>query len=53
MLSWEQFMDIKSLAASGVSRREIARRTGHARDTVRKVLNGTHKMRVERRKSGW
>lgn len=49
MISWEQYMDIKGLAAAGVSRREIARRTGHARDTIRKVLSGEHKMRVERR----
>jgi len=52
MISWEQHMDIKSLAAAGVSGREIARRTGHARDTIRKVLKGEHKMRVERRKQG-
>ncbi|MEQ1756512.1 MAG: hypothetical protein ABL973_20520 [Micropepsaceae bacterium] len=45
-------MDIKSLAASGISGREIARRTGHARDTIRKVLKGEHKMRVERRRQG-
>jgi DNA-binding NarL/FixJ family response regulator len=37
MISWEHFMDVKSLAGEGVSMREIARRTGLSRNTVRKV----------------
>jgi len=47
MIRWEQFMDIKSLAAEGLSRREIARLTGMSRNTVRKVLRGQHPMRVK------
>jgi transposase len=52
MIRWEQFMDIKSLAWEGVSRREIARLMGVSRNTVRKVVKGTHKIRVERRSPG-
>jgi transposase len=47
MIGWEQFMDVKALAAEGVSKREIARRTGLARNTVRKVLRGEHPMRMK------
>jgi transcriptional regulator with XRE-family HTH domain len=46
MISWEQFMDVKSLAAEGVPMREIACRTGLSRNTVRKVLRGEHAMRM-------
>ena len=42
-------MDIKELAVQGVSTREIARRTGQSRNTVRKVLRGQHQMRVAER----
>lgn len=47
MIDWDAFMDVKSLAAEGVSVREIARRTGLSRNTVRKVLRGEHPMRVK------
>lgn len=40
-------MDVKSLAGEGVSMREIARRTGLSRNTVRKVLRGEHPMRMK------
>ena len=38
MLKVEQFMDIKLLSRQGHSIREIARRSGHARNTVRRML---------------
>lgn len=47
MISWDAFMDVKSLASEGVSKREIARRTGLSRNTVRKVLRGEHPMRMK------
>jgi transposase len=47
MISWDAFMDVKSLAGEGVSKREIARRTGLSRNTVRKVLRGEHPMRMK------
>lgn len=40
-------MDIKGLASEGVAVREIARRTGKSRNTVRKVLRGEHAMRMK------
>lgn len=48
MIDWEQYMTIKGLKAEGLSEREIARVTGHARKTVSKVLSGAHTMEVER-----
>lgn len=38
MLNVEQFMDIKLLKRQGLSIRDIARRTGHSRNTVRRML---------------
>lgn len=38
MVRPEQWMDIKQLHRQGLSQREIARQTGHARNTVAKVL---------------
>jgi transposase len=38
VLDVEQFMDIKLLSRQGHSIRDIARRTGHARNTVRRML---------------
>jgi transposase len=38
MLTSEEWMDIKLLKAEGLSMREIARRTGHSRNTVKRVL---------------
>src|SRR5687767_4492807 len=38
MLSMEEWMDIKDLHRQGHSVREIARLTGHARNTVRAVI---------------
>lgn len=42
MITVEQFMDIKILKQEGLSIRQIAERTGQARNTVRKVLRGEH-----------
>lgn len=43
MLNVEQFMDIRLLARQGLSIREIARRSGHSRNTVRRMLRAdTH-----------
>jgi transposase len=41
MLSLDQFMDIRFLRKQGHSIREIAQRTGHSRNTVRKLLRAT------------
>jgi transposase len=38
MLTVEEWMDVKSLARQGHSQREIARLTGHSRNTVAKIL---------------
>lgn len=38
MLSGEEWMDIKDLYRQGVSVREIARRTGHSRNTIIKLI---------------
>jgi transposase len=38
MIQLEMWMDIKDLHRQGLSQREIARRTGHARNTIAKVL---------------
>lgn len=37
-------MDVRSLAAEGVSTREVARRTGLSRNTVRTVTNFDRKL---------
>jgi transposase len=42
MIHVEQFMDIRELKQQGHSLRDIARITGHSRNTVRKVLRGEH-----------
>ena len=39
MLSGEEWMDIKDLYRQGVSVREIARRTGHSRNTIIKLID--------------
>ena len=52
MISWKEHMTIKALAAEGLSRCEIARVTGHARETVKKVLDGAHAMQISRASPG-
>jgi len=42
MIQYIQLMDIKELRTEGKSIRAIARKTGHSRNTVRKVLRGEH-----------
>jgi transposase len=42
MITVDQSMDIRILHREGLSIRAIAQRTGHARNTVRKVLRGQH-----------
>jgi hypothetical protein len=37
MLSWEEWMEAKSLLAQGCSIREVARLTGYSRNTVAKL----------------
>jgi len=44
MIKVDQLMHIKQLHAEGHSIRDIARVTGHARNTVRKVLRGEHEL---------
>jgi transposase len=39
MIRLEQWMDIKELQRMGLSVREIARRTGHSRNTIRKLTD--------------
>lgn len=46
MITMGQYMDIKELKAEGLSIRDIARRTGFSRNTIRRVLRGEHPMRV-------
>lgn len=46
MLSTGQYMDIKELRAEGLSIRDIARRTGFSRNTIRRVLRGEHPLHV-------
>ena len=41
MITPEKWMDIKLLHQQGLSQREIAKRTGHARNTVAKLLEQT------------
>ena len=38
MLTTEEWMDVQMLARQGHSQREIARLTGHSRNTVAKIL---------------
>ena len=40
MLNMKEWMDIKAMKREGHSIREIVRRTGRSRNTVRKVLQG-------------
>lgn len=49
MLSLDQFMDIRFLKKQGHSIREIAQLTGHARNTVRKMLRATSAPSAARR----
>jgi len=53
MLNMEEWMDIKGLKREGHSIREVARRTGRSRNTVRKVLrnNAQEKKRRKRKSS--
>ena len=39
MIGLEQWMDIKEMRRMGLSVREIARRTGHSRNTIKKLAN--------------
>ena len=41
MIRSEPWMDIKELHRQGLSQRQIARRTGHSRNTIAKVLGQT------------
>ena len=45
MLNLDQFMNIRFLHKQGQSVREIARLTGHSRNTVRKLLRATRAAR--------
>ena len=47
MLSRGQCMDVKELYREGLSIRDICRRTGFSRNTVRKVLRGEHPLKVQ------
>jgi len=47
MIKVDQLMDIKHLHREGHSIRDIARRTGHSRNTVRKVLRGEHDLKFK------
>lgn len=47
MIKVDQFMDIKELQQQGHSIRDIARITGLARNTIRKVLRGEHAMKMQ------
>lgn len=49
MLNLDQFMDIRFLQKQGHSVREIARLTGHSRNTVRKMLRADGSPRPTRR----
>ena len=49
MLNLDQFMDIRFLHRQGHSVREIARLTGHSRNTVRKMLRADASPRPTRR----
>jgi transposase len=43
-------MDIKELHQAGVSIRQLAKQTGHSRNTVRKVLRGEHTGEYQRKR---
>jgi transposase len=45
MIKVDQFMDIKLLKQQGHTIRDIARLTGHSRNTIRKVLRGEHDLK--------
>ena len=47
MIKVDQFMSIKQLQQQGHSIRSIAQITGHARNTVRKVLRGEHTLKMK------
>lgn len=47
MIKVDQFMEIRQLQKEGHSIRDIARVTGHARNTVRKVLRGEHDLKIK------
>jgi transposase len=47
MIKVDQFMNIKELKQQGLSIRDIARMTGHSRNTVRKVLRGEHTLKAK------
>ena len=47
MIKVDQFMNIKELKQQGHSIRDVARLTGHSRNTVRKVLRGEHTLRMK------
>lgn len=46
MITVSQYVDVKELRAEGLSIRDISRRTGLSRNTVRRVLRDQHPMRV-------
>ncbi len=46
MLKVDQSMNIKELKHEGHSIRDIARLTGHSRNTVRKILRGEHTLHM-------
>lgn len=47
MIKVEQIMDIKMLSREGLSIRAIAERTGHSRNTIRRVLRKQHPMKYQ------
>jgi len=47
MIKVDQFMDMHDLNRQGHSIRDIARITGHSRNTVRKVLRGEHELKMK------
>ncbi|MBI1783939.1 IS21 family transposase [Candidatus Sumerlaeota bacterium] len=47
MLKVDQSMNIKELKHEGHSIRDIARLTGHSRNTVRKILRGEHSLKMD------
>jgi len=50
MLSWEDWMEARSLLAQGCSIREVARLTGHSRNTVAKLGEQGPPGRISRRR---
>lgn len=48
MIKVDQFMEITQLHRDGHSIRDIARRTGLSRNTVRRVLRGEHELRMKK-----